>query len=131
MVRHGAFIVPLALLAAAAASCGGVGPTEPSAKPSIIVAFGDSLTSGPGLNPSETYPALLEKRLIQKGYHYRVINAGVTGDTSAEAVSRIDRVLVGDTKVMIVALGINDGLRGLSTAALESNLSTIVERAQS
>jgi acyl-CoA thioesterase-1 len=125
---------PLAIslfVAVAGAQCGGVGPTEPTTKPDIIVAFGDSLTSGPGLKPSETYPALLEKRLRQAGYNYRVINAGVTGDTSTEAVARLDSALAPDTKALIVALGINDGLRGMPTQTLEQNLSTIIERAQS
>jgi acyl-CoA thioesterase-1 len=120
----------LVLAAIATAHCGGVGPTEPTTKPGIIVAFGDSLTSGPGLKPSETYPALLEKRLRQEGYNYRVINAGVTGDTSSEAFARLDSALAPDAKVLIVALGINDGLRGMPTQTLEQNLSTIIERAQ-
>ena len=124
-------LLAVSLVAAVTAmQCGGVGPTEPTTKPGVIVAFGDSLTSGPGLKPSETYPALLEKRLRQEGYNYRVINAGVTGDTSSEAVARLDSAIAPDAKVLIVALGINDGLRGMPTQTLEQNLSTIIERAQ-
>lgn len=97
----------------------------------MIVAFGDSLTAGPGLDPADTYPALLEQRLRHDGYKYRVINAGVSGDTSSEAVRRINQVFVPDMKIMILALGVNDGLRGMPTATLEQNLATIIERAQS
>jgi acyl-CoA thioesterase-1 len=118
---------------AGAARCGGIDklPTQPAAGSAVIVAFGDSLTAGPGVDPSDTYPALLQQRLRHSGYNYRVVNAGVTGDTSTEAVRRLDQALVPDTKVMIVALGINDGLRGMPTTTLEQNLATIVQRAQS
>jgi acyl-CoA thioesterase I len=128
VIRH-----TLALLAAlAVVGCGGVElPTDASNPPQIIVAFGDSLTSGPGVDSSQTYPALLERRLRQADYNYRVINSSVSGDTSGEALQRLGDALAPGPAIMIVALGINDGLRGMSTSALESNLSTIVERAQS
>jgi acyl-CoA thioesterase-1 len=132
-IRHLLIRHALALLAAlAVARCGGVElPTTPSHPPQIIVAFGDSLTSGPGLDARETYPALLERRLREADYNYRVINSSVSGDTSGEALHRLGDALTPSPAIMIVALGINDGLRGMSTAALESNLSTIVERAKS
>jgi acyl-CoA thioesterase-1 len=115
------------------AGCGGINtlPTQPTAGSAVIVAFGDSLTSGPGLDPSDTYPVLLQRRLRQSGYDYRVINAGVNGDTSGEAVRRLDEAIVPDAKIMIVELGINDGLRGMPTSTLEQNLATIIQRAQS
>jgi acyl-CoA thioesterase-1 len=117
---------------AGAAKCGGIDnpPTQPTARWAVIVAFGDSLTAGPGVDPSDTYPVLLQRRLRQSGYNYRVVNAGVSGDTSTEAVGRLDQALVPDAKIMIVALGINDGLRGVPTNTLEQNLATIIQRAQ-
>jgi len=117
---------------AGAARCGGIGklPTQPTAGSAVIVAFGDSLTAGPGLDPAETYPVLLQRRLRQSGYDYRVVNAGVSGDTSSEAVRRIDQALAPDTKIMILELGVNDGLRGMPTNTLEQNLATIIQRAQ-
>jgi acyl-CoA thioesterase-1 len=123
----------LAVLAlAGAARCGGIDnlPTQPTAGSPVIVAFGDSLTAGPGLDPSDTYPVLLQRRLRQSGYNYGVVNAGVTGDTSTEAVRRLDQALVPDAKIMIVELGINDGLRGMPTSTLEQNLATVIQRVQ-
>jgi acyl-CoA thioesterase I len=110
------------------------GPTAAASSqrrtPAIVV-FGDSLTSGPGLKRNETYPALLQQRITEKGYHYRVINAGVSGNTTTRALRRLDRALVSDTAILIVALGINDGLRGVPVATVERNLTTIIDRAQS
>jgi acyl-CoA thioesterase-1 len=122
-----------AVALAGAARCGGINtlPTQPTAGSAVVVAFGDSLTSGPGLEPSETYPALLQRRLRQSGYDYRVVNAGVSGDTSSEAVRRVDQAIVPDTRIMILELGVNDGLRGMPTNTLEQNLAAIIERAQS
>ena len=96
----------------------------------IVVALGDSLTSGPGLRPEETYPAILQLRVTAASYPHRVVNAGVTGDTSADAVRRFDRAVVPDTRVLIVALGANDGLRGMPVDSLSHNLSIIIEQAQ-
>ena len=94
----------------------------------VIVALGDSLTAGLGVAADEAYPALLESRLRQAGYAYRVVNAGVSGDTSAGAVRRLDWVLRSRPEIVIVALGANDGLRGLPVPALRDNLMAIVTR---
>ncbi|MEO6724177.1 MAG: GDSL-type esterase/lipase family protein [Blastocatellia bacterium] len=97
-----------------------------------IVAFGDSLTAGYGLSQDESYTALLQRRLDEKGYRYRVINAGVSGDTSAGGARRIDWALQsGTVKFLILELGGNDGLRGLPVAEMRKNLSRVIERAQS
>jgi acyl-CoA thioesterase-1 len=130
--RHFVAITLGIVALAGTAHCGGIGnlPTQPTAGSAVIVAFGDSLTAGPGVDPSDTYPVLLQRRLRQSGYNYRVVNAGVTGDTSTEAVRRLDEALVPDAKIMIVELGINDGLRGMPTSTLEQNLATIIQRAQ-
>jgi acyl-CoA thioesterase-1 len=95
-----------------------------------IVALGDSLTSGRGIGAAEAYPAVLQERLEENGYRYQVMNAGVSGDTSGRALRRYRDVLDGSVKVLIVALGANDGLRGLRVEQLASNLSTIIEDAQ-
>jgi acyl-CoA thioesterase-1 len=95
-----------------------------------IVVLGDSLTSGRGIGKADAYPAVLQERLEDAGYHYQVVNAGVSGDTTGRALRRFRDVLDGDVKVLIVALGANDGLRGLPVERLETNLSVIVEEAQ-
>lgn len=96
----------------------------------VIVALGDSLTAGLGVGADEAYPALLEARLRREGFAYRVVNAGVSGDTSAGGLRRIDWALRLSPAVVIVALGANDGLRGQPPEALRDNLTRIVERAR-
>lgn len=96
-----------------------------------IVAFGDSLTAGLGLTAAESYPSILQKKLELDGYQYEVVNAGVSGDTSAGGLQRIDWALEGDVRFMILELGANDLLRGLSVRDMKNNLDKIIERAQS
>jgi len=96
----------------------------------VIVALGDSLTAGLGVAADQAYPALLERRLRREGFAYRVVNAGMSGDTSAGGLRRIDWALRLHPDVVIVALGANDGLRGQPPEALRDNLTRIVERAQ-
>ena len=96
----------------------------------VIVALGDSLTAGLGVGVEEAYPALLEARLRREGFDYRVVNAGVSGDTSAGGLRRLDWALKLKPQVLIVALGANDGLRGQPPATLRANLTQIVERAR-
>jgi acyl-CoA thioesterase-1 len=95
-----------------------------------IVALGDSLTAGLGLLEQQAYPALLQKKLDADGYEFEVVNAGVSGDTSAGGLRRLEWALDGDVRVLIVALGANDGLRGLSVAQMKENLSEIIEQAR-
>jgi acyl-CoA thioesterase-1 len=95
-----------------------------------IVAFGDSLTAGAGISAEESYPAQLQRRLDENGYRYRVINAGVSGDTTAGGLRRIDWVLKSRPKIVILELGGNDGLRGLSLDQMRDNLDRIVQRVQ-
>jgi len=94
-----------------------------------VVFLGDSLTAGLGLEPEQSYPSLLQRRLLERGYKYQVINAGVSGDTSAGGLRRLDWSLEGDVRVLVVALGANDGLRGLSPSEMKKNLAEIIERA--
>jgi acyl-CoA thioesterase-1 len=95
-----------------------------------IVFLGDSLTAGLGLAPEQSYPALLQRRLDERGYRYEVVNAGVSGDTSAGGLRRLDWSLEGDVKILVVALGGNDGLRGLSPQDMRANLTAILDRAK-
>jgi acyl-CoA thioesterase-1 len=95
-----------------------------------VVILGDSLTAGLGLSMKDAYPTLLQERINDLGLRYTVVNAGVSGDTSAGGLSRLDWALDGDVRVMVLALGGNDGLRGLPVAELTRNLSTVIERAQ-
>ncbi|HEX2482495.1 MAG TPA: arylesterase [Methylomirabilota bacterium] len=94
----------------------------------VVVALGDSLTAGLGVAAEEAWPALLDARLRREGYPYRVVNAGVSGDTTAGGLRRVDWVLRSRPDVAVVALGANDGLRGLGTEAMEANLLAIVDR---
>ena len=100
-----------------------------TARPRIVV-LGDSLTAGYGLAVSQSYPALLQDRLDRAGYTFEVVNMGVSGDTSAGGVRRVDWALEGDARILILALGGNDGLRGLAPSALQSNLGAIIDRAR-
>jgi acyl-CoA thioesterase I len=95
-----------------------------------IVALGDSLTAGPGLTPAQTWPSLLHERMRREGYPHRMVNAGVSGDTTAGALRRLDAALTPDTGLLIVALGANDGLRGVPVDEVRQNLAAIIERAQ-
>jgi acyl-CoA thioesterase-1 len=99
-----------------------------AAAESVIVALGDSITAGLGVLPDEAYPALLAERLRREGYAYRVVNAGVSGDTTAAALRRVDWVLRSHPSIVIVALGANDGLRHQSVTAMRDNLVAIVRR---
>jgi len=96
----------------------------------VIVALGDSLTAGLGVAADEAYPARLEARLAREGYTYRVVNAGVSGDTTAGGLRRVDWVLRAKPEIAIVALGANDGLRAQSPQAMRENLTAIVKRLQ-
>lgn len=98
--------------------------------PVRIVFLGDSLTAGFGLPEEEAFPALLSRRLELEGLEVKVVNAGVSGDTSAGGLSRLDWLLRQAPDILFVSLGANDGLRGLSPQMTESNLRRIVDRAR-
>jgi acyl-CoA thioesterase-1 len=95
-----------------------------------IVALGDSLTAGLGVSPEESYPAQLQRKLDEAGYRYRVINAGVSGDTTAGGLRRVDWVLKSRPDIVILVLGANDGLRGLDLKETRANLEQIIKRLQ-
>ena len=101
-----------------------------SAERPHIVAFGNSLTAGLGVAPTESYPAQLQRILDAAGYAYRVVNAGVSGDTTAGGVRRVSWVLTSKPAIVILELGANDGLRGLSLRETEANLEKIIQQFQ-
>lgn len=97
----------------------------------VILAFGDSLTEGYGLEKSASYPALLQKRLDEKGYQYRVVNAGISGDTTSGGLNRLDTALKNyKVQLMILELGANDMLRGKDLRDTRQNLARMIEKAQ-
>jgi acyl-CoA thioesterase I len=133
LLRHLIRTAALALPVVAVAGCDS--PTASSddlraVRAFTIVALGDSLTAGPGLTPAQTWPSLLHERMRREGYPHRVVNAGVSGDTTAGALRRLDAALTADTGLLIVALGANDGLRGVPVDEVRQNLAAIIERAQ-
>ncbi len=118
-----AIILPLVFVLAAAVSARADSPR--------IVAFGDSLTSGHGIGLARAYPAVLQQRIADAGLRATMVNAGVSGDTSGRALHRLPHALEGDdVRILIVALGANDGVRGVPVAQLKANLSRIIETAQ-
>jgi acyl-CoA thioesterase-1 len=96
----------------------------------VVAILGDSLTSGLGVPAEDAFPARLEALLRREGYDWKVANAGVSGDTSAGGLRRIEWVLKLRPAVVVVALGANDGLRGQPVDGLRDNLTRIVERAE-
>jgi acyl-CoA thioesterase-1 len=96
----------------------------------VILAFGDSLTAGFGLPEEESYPSLLQEILQREGYPHKVVNAGVSGDTTAGGVRRINWLMKHEPKIVILALGANDGLRGLPLGEMEANLEKIIQLCQ-
>ncbi len=105
------------------------GATDATSRPRIVF-LGDSLTAGLGLERSQSVPSLIQARLDEDGYGYEVVNAGVSGDTSAGGLRRLDWSLAGDVRVLVVELGANDGLRGLPTADLKKNLTDVITTAK-
>ena len=94
----------------------------------MLVCFGDSLTAGLGVEPDEAYPAVLQQRLDQAGFNYRVVNAGISGNTTKDGLNRLAEVLEQHPQVVVVEFGGNDGLRGVPVSQAQHNLDTIVQR---
>jgi len=99
-----------------------------AASPKTIVVLGDSLAAGYGVEPSEAYPALLQEKISAAGLNFTVVNAGVSGDTSADGLNRINWLLRRPVDVFILELGGNDGLRGISPSTTATNLQAIIDR---
>jgi acyl-CoA thioesterase-1 len=107
-----------------------VEPRPVSAERPSIVAFGDSLTAGLGVPPDQSYPVRLQRTLDAAGYAYRVVNAGVSGDTTAGGARRVSWILKNKPTIVILELGGNDGLRGLSLQETKANLERIIQQLQ-
>ena len=128
---HRIFIM-LLIMAFGLAGCKGDQPpkTVPKGKGEAmhtIVAVGDSLTAGLGVGEEQSYPALLEKKLQAAGYQYRVINAGVSAETSSGALSRLEWILTLHPDIVILETGANDGLRGIDPKLVEENIRKILK----
>ena len=96
----------------------------------LVVFLGDSLTAGYELDEAESFPSLVEARLRESGRAVKIVNAGVSGDTTAGGLARLDWLLRQEPDVLFVGLGGNDGLRGVQLESSEANLRAILERAQ-
>src|SRR5262245_4557806 len=123
-------LVSLAM-AALCTSVEATGPVPPTGDRPLIVALGDSVTAGLGVAEEDSYPAQLQRRLDRDGFHYRVINAGVSRDTTAGGLRRINWVLKSKPQIVILELGANDGLRGLSLRETKANLERIIQQCRS
>lgn len=121
-----AWICALALAGVAQSS---TNITERTASaPKTVVVLGDSIAAGYGVDPSEAYPALLEEKIRSAGLHFTVVNAGVSGDTTADGLNRINWLLRRPIDVLVLELGGNDGLRGFPVSTIATNLQAIIDR---
>jgi acyl-CoA thioesterase I len=96
----------------------------------VILFLGDSITAGYGLELSQAYPALIQEKINAKGWRFKTVNAGQSGDTSAGALDRLNWLLKNRVEVLVLELGGNDGLRGLPVESTRKNLQLIIERAK-
>ena len=114
----------LLLLAALVSSA----PLPAAAAPKAILILGDSLAAGYGVDPDQAWPALLQKKIDAAGLKFKVLNAGVSGDTTADGLQRVDWLLRRKADVLLLELGGNDGLRGLPVDSTRTNLQAIIDR---
>jgi acyl-CoA thioesterase-1 len=126
----GRFWAALLVVAALFPGLEGTAMTARAASELRLVALGDSLTAGFGLAGHEAFPVVLQEKLRQRGYPVTIINAGISGDTTAGGASRVNAALAHDPDGLIVELGANDGLRGLEPAVVRANLEVILDAAQ-
>ena len=105
-------------------------PSPSASKRPRVVVLGDSIAAGLGLPADQAFPAVVQRHIDAAHLDYEVVNAGVSGDTTAGGVRRLDWALDGDVRVLVLELGGNDGLRGLSIEEMNRNLSTIMQRAR-
>lgn len=96
--------------------------------PKIVLFLGDSITAGYGIDPSRAFPALIQEKIDARGWKFKVVNAGQSGDTSAGGLSRMDWLLRSGIDVLVLELGANDGLRGLPVEVTRRNLQAIIDR---
>jgi acyl-CoA thioesterase I len=103
-------------------------PAAPTAAVPAIMFVGTSLTAGLGVEPDQAYPAIIQQKLDSAGLAYRVVNAGVSGETSAGAVRRIDWLLRDPVAILVLETGANDGLRGQDPDSIQGNIQAIIDR---
>ena len=96
----------------------------------VVLFFGTSLTAGLGLDTAEAYPALIQKKMDSLGMDYSVVNAGLSGETTASGLNRLDWVFKQNVDILVIELGANDGLRGVSLEETRSNLEEIIKIAR-
>ncbi|MFA5504302.1 MAG: arylesterase [Vulcanimicrobiota bacterium] len=118
----------LAFIGCRSTSAPPIASSTPSADQPLLVAVGDSLTEGLGVDPESAYPAQLESRLREAGLNWKVINSGVSGETSSGALSRLEWILKLEPDAVLLVTGANDGLRGLDPDLTRQNLDTLVAR---
>ena len=99
-----------------------------AAETKTVIFFGDSLTAGYGVDPDEAYPALIQKKIDADGLSWRVVNAGLSGETTAGGLRRLDWILRQRVDIFVLELGGNDGLRGISPANTRANLEAMIQR---
>ena len=124
------FGIALLLCPFSALSADSTTPTPTSTPSKAVVFLGDSLTAGFGVQPNEAFPALIAEKVRAAGLSFEVKNAGVSGDTSAGALRRIDWLLQRPIDTLVVELGGNDGLRGLPVESLKANLQKLIDKAK-
>lgn len=105
-------------------------PSAVAATRKTVVVLGDSLAAGYGVDPAQAYPALLQEKINAAGLPFTIVDAGVSGDTTADGLGRVDWLLQRKMDVLIVELGGNDGLRGIPTATIQANLQAIIDHAR-
>ena len=103
---------------------------DEESNPKTILFFGDSLTAGMGLDPNEAFPAIIQEKLDSLGLNYEIINAGLSGETTASGKNRVDWVLNQEVDIFVLELGANDGLRGIPLEETEKNLQQIMDIVQ-
>jgi acyl-CoA thioesterase-1 len=119
----------MVIAALAVASSSFTAPPQQDTRP-VIAAFGDSLSAGFGVEPGKSFPDDLQRLLDAAGYRYRVVNLGVSGDTTSDGIERLPTVLAVHPAIVILELGGNDGLRGLPVASAEKNFAQMIETLQ-
>ena len=120
-------MLPLGAAVITPAGEGQMTAPSPDSAP-VILFFGNSLTAGYQLNPSQAFPALIQEKIDAEGWSYRAVNAGLSGETSADGLRRIDWVMRESIDILVLELGANDALRGIHMDATEGNLQSIIDR---
>jgi acyl-CoA thioesterase I len=130
-LKRALFLVMILVLSGWGSTCSADTPqhsTRNDGQGKAIVFFGDSLTAGFGLDLQQAFPALIQEKIKQRGWNFQVVNAGLSGETTAGGVRRIEWVLQRPIDVFVLELGANDGLHGLPIEQAKKNLQTIMDR---